>query len=910
MQRFSTGSLWSLPLMVVVGLNMWPSCSSGFSSCIEDRVCPVDGDGGAGGNGGAAGDIADTLGTSGDSGVGGAASQSTDSGAIDEQCSSDADCGSLTPHCENRKCVSCSLDDNLGCSDDAPICSDDGGSGVARCVECESDDDCNESACLAGECVVGCQQNDDCDGTRSLCGDADLCVQCRSDDDCATATPLCNEAGLCAECLVPSDCPGSAPACVLNECTCPLSSLELASDPDNCGACGNVCPDNEGQAGCDAGQCVVLMVCGNGIPEAGEDCDDGNANNFDQCTTDCTSPECGNGVREGDEGCDDGNDENGDECTNDCEVPGCGDGNVEGAEACDPPDGVTCNTACQRIECGDGVVEGVEACDPPDADSCSSECQVIECGDGVTNGEEECDPPDGVNCDENCAVIECAGSGRECATLGRLCQNPGTLGCNGTAQKLRLICQGGVWSNNGSCESDENCDQTTGVCSPVIAECAGQDGGFLYCDGLDLTECGEDLVTSSVVEECTAYCTSDYGDASCVEVEQVVAGRAHTCVLSSFGTVRCWGLGSLGQLGYGSTANVGAEDTPSEWGDVDVGGKVTELSASPLRTCALLDSGDVRCWGQDPNMFGSINNIGDDEPASAAEFVNVGTNVASVSAGTVHACVLTDSNGVRCWGQPGWGSLGYAVSQSINPGDVATFGDVDVGGTVRQVVVGEEFTCALLTGGTVRCWGRSGRGRLGYGDGLGDNYSVGTAETPAEFDRDVEVGWEVQQLAAGSFHVCALTTVNQVRCWGRGDFGQLGNGATSDVGDDEIPSLASWAFTSNDVVYLDAGLYHTCAVLDDGGVRCWGAGGSGRLGYGSTDDLGDVPSEVAQLLPNVIVGGPVREVACGDDHTCALMESGAVRCWGENANGQLGYGHTNDIGDNESPAQAGNVPVY
>ena len=109
------------------------------------------------------------------------------------------------------------------------------------------------------------------------------------------------------------------------------------------------------------------------------------------------------------------------------------------------------------------------------------------------------------------------------------------------------------------------------------------------------------------------------------------------------------------------------------------------------------------------------------------------------------------------------------------------------------------------------------------------------------------------------------------------------------------------------VVEVTAGLAHTCARLDDDTVRCWGVGASGQLGYGDTASIGDTedPSSVGP----VNVGAPVVAIQADGNHTCAITDTGAVRCWGLGGDGRLGYGNLETIGDDEDPADAGDVPL-
>src|SRR5262249_25507811 len=151
-------------------------------------------------------------------------------------------------------------------------------------------------------------------------------------------------------------------------------------------------------------------------------------------------------------------------------------------------------------------------------------------------------------------------------------------------------------------------------------------------------------------------------------------------------------------------------------------------------------------------------------------------------------------------------------------------------GRVVQIAAGDQSTCALLDGGNVRCWGLGGV--LGYG-----NFnSVGDNEVPATVG-DVNVGGTGMGIATRG-HTCAVVGVGSVRCWGDGAFGELGYANTRNIGDDETPASAGDVFVGSKVVSIAVGVFHTCAILDNGKVRCWGQGGA-ELGYANTDEIGD-----------------------------------------------------------------------
>ncbi len=436
----------------------------------------------------------------------------------------------------------------------------------------------------------------------------------------------------------------------------------------------------------------------------------------------------------------------------------------------------------------------------------------------------------------------------------------------------------------------------------------------LCTNSCNFPECGDGIVQSD--EQCDDGNSND--DDTCpntclYKVLEIVAGGAHTCALVETGNVKCWGYGGSGQLGYANVINIGDNETPTSVGDVNVGGTITQVSAGEEHTCALLDTGAVRCWGDGGNGrlgYGNTNSIGDNETPASIGNVDVGGTVTQISAGRKHTCALLDTGAVKCWGDGGNGRLGYGNTNSIGDNETpASIGNVDVGGTVTQISVGSGHTCALLDNGAVRCWGFGGSGQLGYGnvETIGDN------EAPANVG-DINVGGTVTQISAGNNHTCALLATGAVKCWGYAEEGQLGYGNIYSVGDNETPASIDNVDVGGTVTQISAGKTHTCALLDTGAVKCWGFGGSGQLGYGNFTTIGD--NEVPASVGDINVGGTVTQITTSNarisyivSHTCALLDTGAVRCWGYGDEGNLGYGNINDIGDDETPASAGDVPV-
>ncbi len=455
--------------------------------------------------------------------------------------------------------------------------------------------------------------------------------------------------------------------------------------------------------------------------------------------------------------------------------------------------------------------------------------------------------------------------------------------------------------NPGFCESNEDCTAS----SAPFCDVDGAFGDRNSCTAFPPIDAGlpPDATQRSDAHADVDASESDTPDAGIGAAFPVVsAGADHTCARLEDGRAVCWGTGLFGRLGYGDILDVGDDETPAAAGAIDVGGSVIDIAAGGRHTCAVLSSQRVRCWGdgfEGALGYGNQMPVGDDETPASVGDVNVGGPVTKIAAGDSHTCALLMSGDVRCWGRGNAGRLGYGNTNPIGDNEApALAGTVNVGGTVVQVVAGGSHTCALLEGGAVKCWGDGSV--LGYGS----TSPIGDDETPAAVG-PVSLGGTAVEISAGLEHTCARMSNGDVRCWGKGLGGRLGTGNDNDIGDDELPSSIPAIDLGGRAIDIATGHLHSCAVLESGAVRCWGAGANGALGYANTEDVGDDESPAS--AGDVVVGGPAVRVTAGDTRTCATLSSGAVRCWGNGADGRLGYGNLNDIGDNETPASAGDV---
>jgi alpha-tubulin suppressor-like RCC1 family protein len=266
---------------------------------------------------------------------------------------------------------------------------------------------------------------------------------------------------------------------------------------------------------------------------------------------------------------------------------------------------------------------------------------------------------------------------------------------------------------------------------------------------------------------------------------------------------------------------------------------------------------------------------------------------------------------VRCWGAGFNGQLGYNSTGNIADGfgpSIINVGDVPLTGIAVQITAGGSHTCALLDAGGVKCWGANFNGQLGFnntgnvGDGFGPSIDAAGG---------VPVGSASKGISAGSNTTCARLTTGTVRCWGEGFNGALGYNSTANVGDGFGPTIlgAGDVPVGGPVARISAGEKHTCAVLKSGGVRCWGNGKDGRLGYGNTGFVADGFGPSILTAGDVSLGGPAIQVRVGGSHSCALLANYEVRCWGYGWYGALGYGNPQSVGDNELPGSVGPVPI-
>jgi alpha-tubulin suppressor-like RCC1 family protein len=334
------------------------------------------------------------------------------------------------------------------------------------------------------------------------------------------------------------------------------------------------------------------------------------------------------------------------------------------------------------------------------------------------------------------------------------------------------------------------------------------------------------------------------------------------------GTVACWGANDYGQLGDGTTSE---HLTPQPV--LGVAGAV-DVVAGDTHSCALLSNGTVTCWGQ--NDVGEIGDGTNTTRLTATPVKDPGGQqalggIVGLSSHGPHTCALQALTGyVFCWGSNGSGELGNGT-KSVGGSPLPVQAIMK---RATAISAGRNTTCTVAGAqGAVYCWGDNTLGQLGDGTTTESTTPVGVLNLPGS----------AVSVAVGDYYTCALMADGSVQCWGENEYGELGNGTYVTP----VPSAGPVTGLPGAATAIAAG-DATCAALAGGTGRCWGFGGEGQLGNGTTGDS-NVPG------PLLAPAGAVRidVSAFGPTHACASFADGSVFCWGDNERGQVGNGTKN-----------------
>jgi len=396
---------------------------------------------------------------------------------------------------------------------------------------------------------------------------------------------------------------------------------------------------------------------------------------------------------------------------------------------------------------------------------------------------------------------------------------------------------------------------------------------------------------------------------------------AHSCGIDGVGDLRCWGANQYGQLGTGDNISRGgslSDAIPR----IALPGRVRRVGAGTNFTCAMLDDGTVRCFGRYTTAsYSGYLGTGErlvlgDQPGEMAALKPIdfgyGRKADELFVGPNHACIIAQTTReILCWGGGPYGELGNGKNIDIgdDPGEMGVaLIPVDTGtrSPPMELALGLAHTCARFNDGRVKCWGYNAHGELGLGDVTSRGTTLPTLGMALPFV-DLGTGKRAVRITAGSFHTCAILDDGGAKCWGYNGYGQLGYEHVRAIG--ASPSQMGGYLAnvdlgvgSSQIATITAGDWHTCASLRDGRVKCWGSANAGRLGTGDGLARGATPGTMGLNLPNVDLGTDAKaiSVTTGMSHTCAILADHTTKCWGYNILGQLGVGDTVMRGNSRS----------
>jgi alpha-tubulin suppressor-like RCC1 family protein len=391
-------------------------------------------------------------------------------------------------------------------------------------------------------------------------------------------------------------------------------------------------------------------------------------------------------------------------------------------------------------------------------------------------------------------------------------------------------------------------------------------------------------------------------------VKDIASGWYHTCALLNDNSVKCWGYNNYGELGLGDRDNRG--DQPSEMGvslpltDLGSTSYPVKLYSSARSTCAIFNNGSLKCWGYNGYGLLGLGNTahrgdGSSEMGDNLPFIDLGSGrtATHVSMDERNTCVTLDNGQLKCWGDNSYGQLGQ--ENTIRIGDNSLeMGDslpaIDINGISSMSANSRYGTCTLTSTGKVRCFGRSDTGNFGQESA---GYSDEASETiTALAPTELGAGFTVQSISSGSNNTCVIGTNGETKCFGINTGGSLGIGNTTSIGI-QATQMGDNLLTTDlgsglNATKIAMGTSHSCAILDSGDVKCWGDSNVGATGLNTTADKGDGANEMGDNLPILNLGTTAKDIATGYLSTCAILADSSVKCWGYNNYGQLGIGST------------------
>ncbi|MBK8256113.1 MAG: hypothetical protein IPK82_26020 [Polyangiaceae bacterium] len=451
-------------------------------------------------------------------------------------------------------------------------------------------------------------------------------------------------------------------------------------------------------------------------------------------------------------------------------------------------------------------------------------------------------------------------------------KNSGKLYCWGQNSNLQTSKTGGGFVNApflvetaaGAADSDWDSISTG------LASCAVKIGGALYCWGRNAEgELGDGTTTQSAAPKQVMAGTN---------FKLVRVGYYQVCGITTAGALHCWGRNQTAQIQAGSAGRILSPvqvGTDTDWVDI---------AAGLPHTCGIKGDGHIHCWGA--RVFG---NTGDGQFGYVTEPTQVGSadGYTLLSAFGEDTCVKDKNAKLTCFGNGELGQMGTGSTQSeqsplLIPGAPA----------VSDIAPGRQHTCIVTQAGGLQCTGSNSNGALATGNTTNSTLYQNIASAGKPW-----AGLNWKAVASGELHSCAIATDNSLWCWGYNCYGQVDSATAASNVTSLIQVLPA---TAKDWVNVVAGQFHTCASRTDGSLWCWGRNNTGQIGNDAP-----APDEAGcanKTGPFNLGAGWSSQISAGVNHTCAVRTDGTLRCWGGNANSQLG---DNTTTERRAPVQIG-----
>ncbi len=382
-----------------------------------------------------------------------------------------------------------------------------------------------------------------------------------------------------------------------------------------------------------------------------------------------------------------------------------------------------------------------------------------------------------------------------------------------------------------------------------------------------MSRCGVLLLALGLtgIAGCSALVTFDE---PVLSVDEVRAGDGFTCVtLEEGGELWCWGANNYGQGGIGKIGDGFWTTTPQPVHNLE---HVRSFDAGFTHVCAVDEVGKLWCWGNnDRHQLGSDPINLQSEPALVAGV----TDAVTVSVGHDVTCAVTAGQQLFCFGDNSYRQLTSGVPEEYS----GTPHEIELPDAPTAVAVGRRHVCALSEAHEVYCWGMAYHGQIGV-PGITDGVSCGEGgEFCVDSPRQVSAITDVEILASGGDHTCAKLYGGRLYCWGANTAGQVGNGSTDN------------AFEPVEILPVDAsgwenvavGGDHTCAIDSNGQLWCWGLNERDQIGTGESNVAYYTQPRSVELPENPVGLG------LGENHSCAVLENGRLYCWGSDDSGQI-----------------------